>query len=102
MNTNNINTIGTTQRANHTYITSATYEIKTKNTTPLKKFQIAKKSWKEAKLISLTHKYDRALSWFGKGISIKRGGVKVMLWTQTCPLSEIMNTTHLLFNMACI
>jgi hypothetical protein len=25
-----------------------------------------------------------------------------MLWTQTCPLSEIMNTTHLLFNMACI
>jgi hypothetical protein len=42
MNTNNINTTGTTQRANHTY-------IKTKNTTPLKKFQIAKKSWKEAK-----------------------------------------------------
>jgi hypothetical protein len=36
INTNNINTTGTIQRADHTYVTSATYEIKTKNSTPSK------------------------------------------------------------------
>ena len=59
------------------------------------------KSWKEAKSRSLTHKYDRALSLPGTGTSIKRDGVKLVLCAQTCPLSEIMNTTHLLFIMAC-
>jgi hypothetical protein len=57
--------------------------------------------WKEAKSRSLTHKYDRTLSLPGTGTSIKRDGVKLVLWTQTYPLSEMMNTTHLLFIMAC-
>ena len=60
-----------------------------------------KKSWKEAKSRSLTHTNDRALSWHGTGTSIKCDGVKLVLWAQTCPLSEMMNTIHILFIMAC-
>ena len=59
------------------------------------------KSWKEATSRSPTHKYDRTLSLPGTGTSIKREGVKLVLWAQTYPLSEMMNTTHLLFIMAC-
>ena len=59
------------------------------------------KSWKEAKSRSPTHEYDRTLSLPGTGTSIKRDGVKLVLWAQTYPLSEMMNTTHLLFIMAC-
>jgi len=32
---------------------------------------------------------DRSLSWLGTSTSIKSGGVKLGLWTQTSPLSEI-------------
>jgi hypothetical protein len=80
------------KKTNHTSITSATNEIVPKS---------EKKSWKEAKSISLTHKYDRELSWLGTGTSIKRDGVKLVLWTQICPISEMMNNTPLLFIMAC-
>ena len=41
-----------------------------------------------------TNKHDR--SWLSRSISIKCDGVKLVLWTQTYPLSEMMNTTHLL------
>ena len=30
-----------------------------------------------------TEIHDRSLSWLGTGISIKSGGVKLVLWTQT-------------------
>jgi hypothetical protein len=36
-----------------------------------------------------THIHDRALAWFGTCTSIKHDRVKLVLWTQTSPLSEI-------------
>jgi len=39
-----------------------------------------------------TQIHDRSLSWIGIGISIKCGGVKLILWAQICPLSEIMRS----------
>ena len=60
-----------------------------------------KKNRGKTKSRSLTHTYDRALSWPRTGTSIKCDGVKLVLWAQTCPLSEMMNTTHILFIMAC-
>jgi len=34
--------------------------------------------------------HDRSLSWLGTGTSIKSGGVKLVLWTQTSPLSAMI------------
>jgi hypothetical protein len=73
------------KKTNHTYITSATNEIVPKS---------EKNSWKEA------NTYDRIFSLLGTGTS-KRDGVKLVLWTQICPISEMMNNTPLLFIMAC-
>jgi hypothetical protein len=33
---------------------------------------------------------DRSISWFGTGTSIKSGGIKLVLWVQFFPLSEMM------------
>ena len=38
----------------------------------------------------ITQIYDRSLSWLGTGTSIKSGGIKLVLWTQTSNLSEMM------------
>ena len=35
-----------------------------------------------------THINDRSLSWLGTDTSIKSGGVKIVLWTQTSSPSE--------------
>ena len=43
----------------------------------------------DPKSILLTHIHDRSLSWIGTGTSIKSGGVKLVLWTQTSILSDI-------------
>ena len=37
-----------------------------------------------------TYIYDRSFSWLGTGTSIKNGGVKLVLHSQTSPLSEMM------------
>ena len=34
--------------------------------------------------------HDRSLFWFGTGNYIKSGGVKLVLWAQTSPLSDMM------------
>ena len=34
--------------------------------------------------------HDRSLSWLGTETSIKRGGVKLVLWPKTSPLIEVM------------
>jgi hypothetical protein len=39
-----------------------------------------------------THVHDCSLSWLGTGTSIKRGGVKLVLWIQIFPLSEMMRS----------
>jgi hypothetical protein len=36
--------------------------------------------------------HDYSLSWLGTGTSIKSGRVKLVLWTQTIPLSEMMQS----------
>jgi hypothetical protein len=36
-----------------------------------------------------THIHDRSLSWLGTDTSMKNGGIKVVLWTQKFPLSEM-------------
>ena len=35
---------------------------------------------------------DRSLSWLGTDTSIKSGGVKLVLWAQTSPLIEMMQS----------
>ena len=37
-----------------------------------------------------TQIHDRSLSWIGTGISIKSGGVKLVLWAQSSPRFEMM------------
>ena len=37
-----------------------------------------------------THRHHHSLSWLGTGISTKSGWVKLVLWDQTSPLSEII------------
>jgi hypothetical protein len=54
---------------------------KTKNTTVTTVLKSKTKTWKEVKSIPLTHKCS--LSWLGTDISIKSGGVKLVLWAQT-------------------
>ena len=51
---------------------------------PLKQYQIYKINTHSA------HMHNRSLSWFVTGTSIQNGGVKLVLWTQTFPLSEMM------------
>jgi hypothetical protein len=34
--------------------------------------------------------HDRSLYWLGTGTSIKSGGIKLISWDQTSPLSEMM------------
>jgi hypothetical protein len=41
-----------------------------------------------------TQIHDRLLSCFGTGISIKSCGVRLVLWDQTSPLSEIMRSNE--------
>jgi hypothetical protein len=41
-----------------------------------------------------TQIHDRLLSCFGTGISIKSCGVRLVLWDQTSPLSEIMRSCN--------
>jgi hypothetical protein len=36
--------------------------------------------------------HELSFSWFGTGTSIKSGGVKLALWTQTSLISELMQT----------
>ena len=43
---------------------------------------------KGAKSTPLTHIHDHPLFWLGTATSIKCGGVKGILWTQTSPLGE--------------
>ena len=63
---------------------------KTKYTTLLEQFQNPiEKSQKETHSIILTHKYMTCLS---TDTSIKSGGVKLVLWAQTSPLSEMMRS----------
>ena len=58
-----------------------------KHTTLLEQFQNPiEKSQKETQSIILTHKYMTCLS---TDTSIKSGGVKLVLWAQTSPLSEM-------------
>ena len=38
----------------------------------------------------ITQIYDLSLSWLGTGTSIKSGGIKLVLWTQTSNVSEMM------------
>jgi hypothetical protein len=60
---------------------------KTKYTTLLEQFHNPKeKSQKETQSIILTHKYMTCLS---TDTSIKSGGVKLVVWAQTSPLSEM-------------
>ena len=33
---------------------------------------------------------DLSISWFGTGTSIKSGGIKLVLWVQFSPVSEMM------------
>ena len=47
------------------------------------------KSQKETQSIILTHKYMTCLS---TDTSIKSGGVKLVVWAQTSPLSEMMRS----------
>ena len=51
---------------------------------PLKQYQIYKINTHSA------HMHNRSLSWFVTGTSIQSGGVKLVLWAQTFPLSEMM------------
>ena len=39
-----------------------------------------------------TQLHDSSLSWLGTGTSIKSGGVKRVLWTQTSSISEMMRS----------
>ena len=40
---------------------------------------------------SITNLHDRPFSWHSTGTSMtKSGGIKLVLWTQTSPLSEMM------------
>ena len=42
---------------------------------------------------SNTHLHDRPLSWHSTGTSMtKSDGIKLVLWTQTSPLSEMMRS----------
>jgi hypothetical protein len=40
-----------------------------------------------------TQIHDRSLSRLGTGTSIKSGGIKLILWNQTSPLSEVMQVS---------
>ena len=40
----------------------------------------------------ITQIHVRSMSWLGTGTSTKRGGVKLVLWTQTFHLSEVMRS----------
>jgi hypothetical protein len=37
------------------------------------------------------HIHDRLLSWLGTGTSMKCGGIKLVFWTQTSPLREMLS-----------
>jgi hypothetical protein len=37
-----------------------------------------------------TYIHDKAFPWLGTGTLIKSGGVKLVLWTQTSPLSDLV------------
>ena len=50
----------------------------------------------EAKSTHRTHIYGRLLSWLGTGTSIKSGRVRLVLWAQTFPLSEMMGSCNCL------
>ena len=66
---------------------------KKKNTALSEQFQnLIEKSQKEAKSIPQTQIHDRLLSWLGTGTSIKSGGIKLVLWDQISPLSEMMRS----------
>jgi len=38
------------------------------------------------------HLLEHSLSWLGTSTAVKCGGVKLVLWAQTCPLSEDFST----------
>ena len=37
------------------------------------------------------HIHDLLLYWLGRGTSMKGGGIKLVLWTQTSPLCEMLS-----------
>jgi len=47
-----------------------------------------------------TQIYDWSLSWHGTAASIKIGGVELVLRDQTCPLSEMMRSSHITVRIA--
>jgi hypothetical protein len=68
---------------------------KTKNTTPKEQFKnpIEKNRRKRSKIDTPnTQIHDRSLSSLGTDTSINSGGVKLVLWIQTSPLSVMMWT----------
>jgi hypothetical protein len=68
------------------YISSRYTMDKMKNKSELSKSN-RKIAETESKLIPLTHIRDRSFSGIGSGTSIKHGGVRLVLWIQTSPLS---------------
>jgi hypothetical protein len=59
--------------------------MKNKNTTPSEQFQNPME-----KSIPFTQIHDRSLFWPCTSTSIESGGVKLVLWAQSTPLSEMM------------
>ena len=45
-----------------------------------------------------THIHDRSFSWLGTSTSIKSGGIILVLWTQACPLNEMMRSYKLVYS----
>ena len=43
-------------------------------------------------MMLLTHIQERSMSWLGTGISILRGGIKLVLWAKLSPLRDIMQS----------
>ena len=59
--------------------------MKNKNTIPSEQLQNPMEKSKP-----FTQIHDRSLFWLGTGTSIESGGVKLVLWAQSTPLSEMM------------
>ena len=75
------------QTENKMYNEQTENKMKYKNNNPTSNIKIVKRGKVGT---PNTQIHDRSLSWLGICTSIKRAGVKLVLWTQSSPFSEII------------
>jgi hypothetical protein len=84
MKNKNYNTVGTILKYN---TVGTILKYNTVGTVPKSNIRIVERGKSD---IPNTQIHDRSLSWIGTGISIKSGGVKLVLWAQSSPRFEMM------------